>query len=68
MSYAFNYYGMPISRYDGSVSSGKDKKWYLYRVADMKKFVKEHIGRTPIKGACSKRFSREERCYYLFRL
>ena len=26
MSYAFNYSGMPISRYDGSVSSGKDKK------------------------------------------
>ena len=32
MSYAFNYSGMPISRYDGATSSEKDKKWYLYRV------------------------------------
>lgn len=56
MSYAFNYSGMPISRYDGSVSSGKDKKWYLFRVADMKNFVKKHIGGTPIKGHAAKDF------------
>ena len=50
LSYAFNYSGMPISQYDGKVSSGKDNKWYLYRVEDMKNFVKKHIGGTPIKG------------------
>ena len=40
LSYAFNYSGMPISRYDGATSSGKDKKWYLYRVTDMLSFIK----------------------------
>lgn len=29
LSYAFNYSGLPISKYDGKVSSGKDKKWYF---------------------------------------
>ena len=50
LSYAFNYSGLPISQYDGKVSSGRDKKWYLYRVEDMKNFIKKHIGGTPIKG------------------
>lgn len=50
LSYAFNYSGMPISRYDGATSSGKDKKWYLYRVTDMLSFIKQKIGGTPIKG------------------
>ena len=39
LSYAFNYSGVPISPSDGAVSSGADKKWYLYRVSDMKKFI-----------------------------
>lgn len=43
LSYAFNYSGLPISRYDGNVSSGRDKKWYLYKVADMISFVEKHI-------------------------
>lgn len=56
LSYAFNYSGLPISKYDGKVSSGKDKKWYLYRVEDMKSFVKRNIGGTPIKGHSPKDF------------
>lgn len=56
LSYAFNYSGLPISSYDGKVSSGRDKKWYLYRVEDMKNFIKKHIGGTPIKGQLSKDF------------
>lgn len=42
LSYAFNYSGVPISPSDGAVSSGADKKWYLYRVSDMKKFHKTY--------------------------
>ncbi|WP_418986686.1 type VI secretion system amidase effector protein Tae4 [Bacteroides heparinolyticus] len=56
LSYAFNYSGLPIGRYDGNVSSGKDKKWYLYRVEDMKAFVKKNIGANPIKGHSLKDF------------
>lgn len=50
LSYAFNNSGVSISSYDGAVSSGKDKKWYLYRVTDMVNFIKQKIGGTPIKG------------------
>lgn len=39
MSYAFNYSGKEIKKTDGAVSSGKDKKWYLYRVKDFKNFL-----------------------------
>lgn len=56
LSYAFNYSGLPISPYDGKVSSGKDKRWYLYRVEDMRGFIKRHIGGTPIKGRSPKDF------------
>ncbi len=56
LSYAFNYAGIPINKYDGKVSSGKDKKWYLYRVEDMKSFVKKNIKGTPIKGHSLKDF------------
>lgn len=56
LSYAFNYSGLPISSYDGRVSSGKDKKWYLYRVEDMKGFVRRNIGGKPIKGNSPKDF------------
>ncbi|AKU70285.1 type VI secretion system amidase effector protein Tae4 [Prevotella fusca] len=56
LSYAFNYSGLRISRLDGSVSSGKDRRWYLYRVEDVKKFVRRRIGGTPIKGHCAEDF------------
>lgn len=51
LSYAFNYSGItvPKSGY-GETSSGADKKWYIYRVADIIKFVKAKIGGTPMKG------------------
>lgn len=40
LSYAINQAGGTISRSDGEVSSGADGKWYLYRVADMEKYIK----------------------------
>ena len=40
MSYAFNKSGKLISKNDGAVSSGEDKKWYLYRVKDFINFLK----------------------------
>lgn len=39
MSYAFNYSGKEIKKTDGAVSSGEDKKWYMYRVNDFIKFL-----------------------------
>ena len=51
-----NYSGVPISPSDGAVSSGADKKWYLYRVSDMKKFIIKHIGGTPLKGSTANSF------------
>ena len=42
MSYAFNKSGKLISKTDGAVSSGKDKNWYLYRVADFINFLKSN--------------------------
>ena len=40
LSYAFNKAGNLIKSTDGAVSSGADGKWYLYRVADMEKYLK----------------------------
>lgn len=57
LSYAFNYSGLSISSTDGAVSSGKDKKWYLFRVSDMRRFVERYIGGRPIKGQKSTDFS-----------
>ena len=42
MSYAFNKAGKAISKTDGSVSSGKNKEWYLYRVKDFINFLKNN--------------------------
>ena len=42
MSYAFNKSGKLISKNDGAVSSGEDKKWYLYRVKDFINFLKSN--------------------------
>ena len=39
MSYAFNYSGKEIKKSDGNVSSGADKKWYMYRVNDFINFL-----------------------------
>ena len=40
--YAFNKSGKLISKTDGAVSSGADKKWYLYRVKDFINFMKSN--------------------------
>ena len=40
MSYAFNYSGIKIDKNDGATSSGGDGYWYLYRVADFIKYLK----------------------------
>lgn len=58
MSYAFNASGVeiPKSTY-GATSSGRDGKWYLYRVGDMENFVKAKIGGTPITGTTAKDFA-----------
>ena len=42
MSYTFNKSGKLISKTDGAVSSGADKKWYLYRVKDFINFLKSN--------------------------
>ena len=40
MSYAINYAGLEIKNSDDiSVVSGDDKKWYIYRVKDLKTFI-----------------------------
>ncbi len=42
MSYAFNYSGIIIEKNDGATSSGEDGYWYLYRVADFIKYLKNN--------------------------
>ena len=66
MSYAFNYSGYPISSNDGAVSSGGDGKWYLYRVSDMRSFVKKTIGGTPIKGSSAENFAGKKGVIFFF--
>ncbi len=56
LSYAFNYSGLPIRRSDGSTSSGKDRKLYLYRVRDIIRFVERRIGGKPIVGRSAEDF------------
>lgn len=57
MSYAFNYSGVEIPKSGyGATSSGRDGKWYLYRVADMINFVKAKIGGTPLVGTAAADF------------
>ena len=42
MSYALNYAGLEIENSDDiSVSSGSDKKWYIYRVKDLKNLLNQ---------------------------
>ena len=42
MSYAFNYSGITIKQNDGATSSGGDRYWYMYRVADFIKYLKRN--------------------------
>lgn len=51
LSYAFYYAGLRISHADGAVSSGADKRWYLYRVSDIVKFVQKNIGGVSLSGS-----------------
>ncbi|MCT4700603.1 type VI secretion system amidase effector protein Tae4 [Enterobacteriaceae bacterium H20N1] len=49
MSYALSYSGINIPRSNRwSTSSGKDKKWYIYRVSDMIKFLTFRFGNADI--------------------
>lgn len=46
MSYALVNSGITISGGDGSVSSGADGKWYLYRMLDVVKLIKRITSET----------------------
>ncbi|EPR3505036.1 type VI secretion system amidase effector protein Tae4 [Serratia marcescens] len=49
MSYVLNYTGIPIPSNSGYATvSGKDKKWYLYRVNDMILFLEKNFGKPDI--------------------
>ncbi len=54
MSYALIHAGITISRGDGAVSSGKDGKWYLYRVEDLVKLIKNNIKSSPLNSTIDK--------------
>ena len=44
MSYAINYSGLEIEKKDDIAAvSGSDKKWYIYRVKDLKKFIESNF-------------------------
>lgn len=44
MSYVLNYTGVPIPRAGYHVSSGADRKWYMYRVPEMMLFLERTFG------------------------
>ncbi|WP_195432895.1 type VI secretion system amidase effector protein Tae4 [Morganella morganii] len=45
MSYALNYSGVPVSRSPRwATSSGADKKWYIFKVADLIDFLESALG------------------------
>lgn len=49
MSYVLNYTGISIPANSGYAAvSGKDKKWYIYRVNDMIRFLEERFGKPDI--------------------
>lgn len=54
ISYALIQSGIIISRGDGAVSSGKDGKWYLYRVDDLMKLIKNNLKTPPLRSAPGK--------------
>ena len=45
MSYSLNYSGIPIVRGIWQTVSGGDKKWYIYRVRDLLKFLTHTFGK-----------------------
>jgi len=55
MSYALNKSGYTIKSSDGHVSSGSDKKWYLYKVVDIESYLKKTFG-VPKKGKTTSDF------------
>lgn len=44
MSYSLNYSGTIVSRGTWKTVSGSDKKWYIYRVRDLVKFLTQSFG------------------------
>lgn len=49
MSYALNYSGFPINRDSRwSTSSGADKKWYIFKVTDLIRFLECNFGKPDI--------------------
>ncbi|OBU10812.1 hypothetical protein AYY17_14955 [Morganella psychrotolerans] len=49
MSYALNYSGITINRSPRwATSSGKDKKWYIFKVADLISFIEANLGKPDI--------------------
>lgn len=44
MSYALNYSGVTITRGSWATVSGTDKKWYIYRVRDLRRFLVSSFG------------------------
>lgn len=44
MSYVLNYNGVPIPSRGYHVSSGQDRKWYMYRVPEMMLFLERTFG------------------------
>jgi len=45
MSYALNYSGVTITRGSWKTVSGADKKWYIYRVQDLRTFLANSFGK-----------------------
>lgn len=45
MSYSLNYSGWPVARGGWATVSGADKKWYLYRLADMAIYLRATFGK-----------------------
>ncbi len=46
MSYALNYSGVTVTRGSWSTVSGGDKKWYIFRVVDMMRFLNHSFGKS----------------------
>lgn len=44
MSYALNYSGAKVERGAWATVSGADKNWYIYRVKDLKPYLKHKFG------------------------
>lgn len=62
MSYSLNYSGVVVSRGSWKTVSGKDNKWYIYRVRDLLKFLTHSFGKPDktVKNPRPKDFSGEQ--------